>query len=174
MCHVWCPKRDFNEVWSLSHLVVLNERIAAISWWCSIPGFNLLNLCILRTTYSWSVLILNRKCSCLFAYYRKPRLNPQLVAQQVAQQLTTTTPKPRREGSKERKSSHLIGSQEEKPAKKKVRNMWVFKLLCWFDSIGGIWQKVVILNFFVTVDLDWKMLIVRKHIDIMWQWTMSR
>ncbi|CAG7787000.1 unnamed protein product [Allacma fusca] len=56
---------------------------------------------------------------------RKPRLNPQLVAQQVAQQLTASTnPKPKREGSKERKSQNSSsGNFEEKRNKKKIRNI---------------------------------------------------
>jgi YY1-associated factor 2 len=57
---------------------------------------------------------------------RKPRLNPQLVAQQVAQQFSTATnPKPRIEGSKERKHHQSSPSDipEEKYPKKKVRNI---------------------------------------------------
>jgi len=60
---------------------------------------------------------------------RKPRLNPQLVAQQVAQQHLTaiTVPKPpvqRREGSKEPKAPHsTLTNSEEKVPKKKVRNI---------------------------------------------------
>jgi len=55
---------------------------------------------------------------------RKPRLNPQLVAQQVAQQLTTAPPKPKREGSKERKSHNSSTSNfDERKRKKKIRNI---------------------------------------------------
>ncbi|CAL8077976.1 unnamed protein product [Orchesella dallaii] len=58
---------------------------------------------------------------------RKPRLNPQLVAQQVAQQLTASVPKPARtDGSKEReKKSHnnSTGTPEERQKKKKIRNI---------------------------------------------------
>lgn len=60
----------------------------------------------------------------LFDCTRKPRLNPQLVAQQVAQQLTASNPKPKSDGSKERKSQiNSTGNSEEKVKKKKIRNM---------------------------------------------------
>lgn len=57
----------------------------------------------------------------LWLNFRKPRLNPQLVAQQVAQTITPPPPKPRREDSKERKLHNLASNPDGK--KKKIRNM---------------------------------------------------
>ncbi|OXA45689.1 RING1 and YY1-binding protein [Folsomia candida] len=55
---------------------------------------------------------------------RKPRLNPQLVAQQVAQTIPPPPPKPRREDSKERKLHNLsVIHPDGKVSKKKIRNI---------------------------------------------------
>jgi hypothetical protein len=60
---------------------------------------------------------------CCFVLCRKPRLNQQLVAQQVAQTITPPPPKPRREDSKERKLHNLSVNLDGKISKKKIRNM---------------------------------------------------
>lgn len=56
---------------------------------------------------------MNIKC------YRKPRINPQLVAQQVAQQYNPTPPKTnKKEGSHKEKSDKKSSSHDNKAGKK--------------------------------------------------------